>query len=58
MDLNDTRAELTGEVMRTWTGDLSTCAHAGIKFDPMSTAETSLINRFLVNQLQSDLPMR
>ena len=58
MDLNDTRAGLTGEVMRTWTGDRPSYAHAGIKFDLMSTSAATLVNRFLVNQLQSDLPTR
>jgi hypothetical protein len=58
MELGDSTAELTGEVMRTWTGDLPPYAHAGIKFDLMTQPTTTLVTRFLVNQLQSDLPAR
>jgi hypothetical protein len=58
MDLGDARAQLTGEVMRTWTGDLPPFAHAGMKFDLMTQAAAALVNRFLVNQLQSELPAR
>jgi hypothetical protein len=58
MELGETPAELTGEVMRTWSGELPPYAHAGIKFDLMTHATATLVNRFLVNQLQSELPAR
>ena len=58
MDLNDAQVQLTGMVMRTWMDDLPPVAHAGIKFDLMSASATMLVNRFLVNQLQSDLSTR
>ncbi len=58
MDLRGAPADLTGEVMRTWTGDMPPFAHAGIQFDFLTPAAARVVNRFLVTQLQSDLPVR
>jgi PilZ domain len=43
---------LTGKVVRTWRTDESRGEHAGIQFDPLAPATTSLINRYLVAQLR------
>jgi hypothetical protein len=47
-------AEMTlpGKIVRAWRTDDTTGAHAGIQFDPIPAATTSIINRYLVEQLR------
>jgi len=56
--LSETTTTFTGEVMRTWIGDVPPHTHAGIRFDLVPPATTAVVNRFLVNQLRSGLPTR
>jgi hypothetical protein len=43
---------LTGKVVRAWRGDEAWSEHAGIQFDAVEPTTTSLINRYLVEQLR------
>ncbi len=44
---------LSGKVVRAWRSDDALSEHAGIQFDPVPPSTTSLINRYLVEQLRA-----
>jgi len=43
---------LTGKIVRAWRTDEHPGAYAGVQFDPVPPRTTSMINRFLVEQLR------
>lgn len=43
---------LPGKIVRAWRTDESPCEHAGIQFDPLPPRTTSLVKRYLVEQLR------
>lgn len=49
MELSGTAVRFAGVVVRTWMTDAG--PNAGVQFDPMPTATTQMLNRFLVDQL-------
>jgi hypothetical protein len=52
MRIVGTDMTLSGKVVRVWRSDEEWGEHAGIQFDPFSPSTTSLINRYLVEQLR------
>ncbi len=43
---------LTGKIVRAWRSDVEWGEHTGIQFDALPASTTSLINRYLVEQLR------
>jgi hypothetical protein len=44
-----------GSVVRTWVERTTSAPHAGIQFESLDAADTLLLNRFLLSQLQAGL---
>lgn len=52
IELAGNPVRFAGMVVRTWMS--GTEPNAGVQFDPMPTATTQLLNRFLIDQLRND----
>jgi len=52
LDAVGTELTLSGRIVRIWRTDEVLGEHAGIQFDPLPAETTSLINRYLIEQLR------
>jgi hypothetical protein len=51
--IGGTEVCLMGRIVRTWRNEESRGEHAGIQFEPLDARTTSLLNRFLIEQLRA-----